>query len=73
MHTQSPKHPYLAVWEIDGLLDAPNVFFVGFTLPGVHGHAGLGNGSGSMILRAEDVARRPLNLCAKFGLRVGNF
>lgn len=52
----------LAVREDDGLLDAPHILLVGFSLPGVDGHASGSNSSSGMILRAEDVAAGPLDL-----------
>lgn len=61
---------YLAIGEIDGLLDAPDVLLVRLPLPGVHGNTALGNGSGSVILGAEDVARGPLHFSPELSLQV---
>jgi hypothetical protein len=55
----SESVPHLSVGEDDGLLDAPAVLLVGLALPRVHGHAGLGDGGGGVVLRAEDVAAGP--------------
>ncbi|KAH3687522.1 hypothetical protein WICPIJ_001484 [Wickerhamomyces pijperi] len=50
----------LTVLEGEQLLfDTPQVFFFGFTLPGVNWDTGSGNGSSSVILGGENVTRRP--------------
>jgi hypothetical protein len=50
----------LAVLEgCELLLKAPLVFLIGLALPGEDGHAGGGNGGGSVVLGGEDVARGP--------------
>lgn len=50
------KSTHLAIREHDGLIDAPDVLLVGFALPGIDRDAGLGNGSGGVVLGAEDIA-----------------
>lgn len=52
----------LAVPEDQSLLDAPDVLLVGLALPRVHRHPGLRYGRGRVVLGAEYVAGRPLNL-----------
>ncbi len=44
------------------LFDTPDVFLIGFPLPGVDRDAGGGDGSSRVILSAEDVAAGPLHL-----------
>lgn len=48
--------------SLQGLLNAPKVFLLGLALPGVDGDTGSGDGSGSVVLSGEDVARGPGNL-----------
>ena len=56
----------IRTWHCHHLLRAPPVLWQGLALPGKHcGCAGLGNGSRSVVLRAEDVARAPAHLCAQ--------
>ena len=47
------------------LFDTPDVFFIGFTFPGVDWSAGLGDGRSGVILRGEDIAATPLHLDAE--------
>ncbi|KAF8366690.1 hypothetical protein PRIPAC_84519 [Pristionchus pacificus] len=47
--------------EMTYLLDAPLVLLLGLALPGVDGDAGGGDGGRGVVLRGEDVARRPLH------------
>lgn len=49
------------------LLKAPDVLLISLTLPGIDGNAGLGNGSGSVVLGREDVAGSPGNLGTEIG------
>ena len=42
---------------LDGLVDTPDVFFLGLTLPGEDGDAGGSDGSSSMVLGGEDVLK----------------
>jgi hypothetical protein len=72
----------LFVGPIDCLMNAPNVLLVRFTLnmfanmhthcthlPRIHGRACSGNSGSGVILRTEDIARRPLHLdTSKCGL-----
>lgn len=44
------------------LLDTPDIFFIGFTFPGVDWRASLGDGRSGVILRGEDIAATPLHL-----------
>src|SRR5690554_938260 len=48
-----------------GLVQAPFVFFVGFTLPREHGNALGCDGGSSLVLCGEDVARRPAYVSAQ--------
>ena len=43
----------LAIGEDEGLLDAPHVFLVRLSLPGVDWHTDSGNGSGGVVLSGE--------------------
>ena len=52
---------------LDGLFDAPVVFFVSFTLPGEDGDAGLGDGGGGGVVGGEDVAGAPANFSTDGG------
>lgn len=45
--------------SLELLVDAPDVLFVGLSLPGKDWDAGRGNGSGSVVLGGVDVARGP--------------
>jgi len=47
---------WLTVWENNGLINAPFVFFVGFSFPGVDWDTGGGHGGGGFVLGGEDVA-----------------
>jgi hypothetical protein len=49
------------------LLQAPLVLLLGLALPGKDGDTGGGNGSSSVVLGGEDVARSPGDLCAQRG------
>jgi len=42
---------------LDGLIDTPEVFLLGFTLPGEDGDAGDSDGGGGMVLGGEDVLK----------------
>merc|ERR1719193_1265241 len=53
------------VAEDNGLVHAPDVLLIRLALPGVNGHARLGNGSSRVVLGGEDVAAGPLDLCAQ--------
>jgi hypothetical protein len=56
----------LAVLErLELLVDAPLVLFLGLALPGEDGDAGDRDGGGGVVLRREDVARRPGDLGAE--------
>ena len=46
--------------SLDGLINTPEVFLLGLTLPGEDGDTGDGNGSGGMVLSGEDVLREGL-------------
>eukprot|EP00043_Microstomoeca_roanoka_P006097 m.60201 g.60201 ORF g.60201 m.60201 type:complete len:366 (+) comp13270_c0_seq1:453-1550(+) len=46
----------LTVGEHDRLLNAPEVFLIGLTLPGIDGDTSLGNSGSSLVLGGEDVA-----------------
>jgi len=52
---------------LDGLFDAPVVFFVSFTLPGEDGDAGLGDGGGGGVVGGEDVAGAPADFSTDGG------
>jgi len=52
----------LAFAKEQGLLDAPVKLLFGLALPGVDADTGGGDGGSGMVLRREDVARRPSNL-----------
>lgn len=52
----------LSVGEDERLLDAPNVLLVRLALPGEDADASRGDCGRCMVLGAENVARRPLNL-----------
>lgn len=56
---------WLTVLEDEGLLYAPDVFFVGFTFPSVHWYPGFRYGRCRMILGAEYITGRPLYLWYK--------
>ncbi|KAF1770050.1 hypothetical protein GCK72_001867 [Caenorhabditis remanei] len=47
---------WLPILEDDGLLNAPFVFLVGFSLPGVNWNSGFGDSGSCVILSGEDVA-----------------
>ena len=47
------------------MFDAPVVLVFGLALPGEHGDACRGDGGGCVVLRGEDVARRPCHLGAE--------
>lgn len=47
------------------LLNAPEVLLISLSLPGIDGHAGLGDGGSSMVLGGEDVAAGPLHISAQ--------
>lgn len=51
----------------EGLLDTPVVLLLGLSLPGKDGDTGSSDGSGSVVLGREDVARRPRNLGTEVG------
>ncbi len=51
-----------AIGPEQGLLDAPLVFFLRFSLPGEDRSAGGGDRGGSMVLSRKDVATRPADL-----------
>ena len=51
----------------EGLLDTPVVLLLGLSLPGKDGDTGSSDGSGSVVLGGEDVARRPRNLGTEVG------
>ena len=53
---------WFSIREDKGLLDTPDILFVGLSLPGIDWDTCLGNSCGSMVLGGEDVTRRPLNL-----------
>jgi len=47
---------------LDSLVNTPDVFLLGLTLPGEDGNASSGDGGGGMVLSGEDVAGRPGHL-----------
>merc|ERR1711944_68608 len=55
----------LTIGEIDGLFYTPDIFFIGFTLPGIDWHSTCGHSSGSMILCGKDVAGGPGHLSSQ--------
>ena len=55
----------LALAKKQGLLDAPIKFFFGHALPGIHADSGRGNSCSCMVLRRENIARRPGHLSAQ--------
>src|SRR3989338_5769114 len=56
--------PRLAIFK-DGLLDAPLVLFFSLALPGEDRDTGGGDSGGGLVLRGEDVARRPAYFSAQ--------
>ena len=64
--TQPPHSPllvaHLAILEVERLHDAPLVLLICLALPGVHGHPSHGDGGSRVVLGAENVAARPLDL-----------
>lgn len=50
----------------ESLFNAPNVFFVSFTFPSKDGDTASSDGSSSVILSRENVARRPANFSTEF-------
>merc|ERR1719494_1565294 len=57
----------LAISKVNCLLDTPDIFFVSFSLPGIDRDASYSDGSSSMVLCGENVARRPLDLGSQLG------
>jgi hypothetical protein len=51
----------------ESLLDTPVVLLLGLSLPSKDGDTGGSDGSGSVVLGGEDVARRPRNLGTEVG------
>ena len=60
----------LAIREEQGLLNAPVELFVGHALPGIDRNASLGDRCCSVVLRREDVATAPGDLCTEFDERL---
>lgn len=52
----------LPVWPKDGLVNAPHVLFICFSLPGIDGYTTLSHGRCCVVLGGKDVARAPLDL-----------
>ena len=60
-----------AIREHKRLLDAPDVFFISLTLPGIDGQTLGSQCSGSMVMGGEDVTARPGDLeCEKSTMKI---
>src|SRR5690606_37476999 len=59
------NHVGLFTGPIENVVGVLPVFFQGFALDGEHRHARCGNGSGSVILSGEDIARCPAHFSAQ--------
>merc|ERR1711883_44203 len=50
----------LSIWEVDGLLDAPEIFFVSFSFPSEDGNSPGSHSSSSMVICRQPAILAPL-------------